>query len=533
MSAKREFINDGRYSSVTDGGFSSDGTNFWEGEIEGTDDELFFVTSYSDFDKLAHGPRGTQAKHSIYVYRFHPSDGSMCLLNVFGDPKQVMNPAFSRLHPRLNVVYTCTEDIEHNGQIFAYKLDSDGAATQIGQIDAGGTSTCYLTIDKAQRNMLAVNYWDSTLAVIAISPETGEFTGGIHSLYDPKGGKGMVAAAKKDGGVNHSCNDESTVRMRQADPHSHAIVLDPYVGTVAYVPDLGKDLIREFYYDREGGQVAMELSIMPSGLCSGMPDGPRYLQFHPRFNIAYVVNELSSTIAVFLVDRTLINEIAVAAAKKEPMDRFTGRSTLTLIQSISTIPGAFPTSMNTCGRITVHKSGRFVVVSNRGHQSIGIFKVIGHGPHFGELRAVGYFHTRGETPRHFQFDSSGQYLIVANQDTDNIAVFNFNLSSGEIKYTGNEYRVPSPNFVCCCPIHGDDDGLLTPPATTMLGATVGNYDDAVRSPEESDLESESEGSTREANAQDKDENLPDELGEARREIEELKRQLASLLQSTV
>lgn len=70
---------------------------------------------------------------------------------------------------------------------------------------------------------------------------------------------------------------------------------------------------------------------------------------------------------------------------------------------------------------------------------------------------MGYFHTRGETPRHFQFDASGQYLLVANQDSDSIAVFHFNLSSGEIRYTGNEYGVPSPNFICSCPAHEDDD----------------------------------------------------------------------------
>ena len=226
----------------------------------------------------------------------------MCLLNVFGDPSQVINPAFCRFHPRLNVVYTCTEDIEENGQIFAYKISPNGEASLIGQVDAGGTSTCYLTIDKAQKNMLAVNYWDSTLAVIPISQETGEFTGPIHSIYDPKGGTRVVAAAKKHGGVNHSCNDDSTIRMRQADPHSHALVLDPYVGCIAYVPDLGKDLIREFYYDREGASIALELNILPSGLCSGKPDGPRYFEFHPRYNIAYVVNELSSTVRCFSLE---------------------------------------------------------------------------------------------------------------------------------------------------------------------------------------------------------------------------------------
>jgi len=420
-------------------------------------DQLFFVTSYSNFDKLAHGPRGVEANQSIHVYRFHAADGSMVLQNKFGSSKELINPAFSRYHPRFNVIYTCTEDCQDNGQIIAYNVSGDGNLTKMGQIDAGGTSTCYLTIDRSQRNMLVVNYWDSTLAVIALDPKTGGFLSTkVHSVYDPKGGNNMKAALKLNGGVNHSCNDVSTIKQRQADPHSHALVLDKYVGIIAYVPDLGKDLIREFYYNHQSASIELQINEMPSGLCTGHPDGPRYFEFHPRFNIAYVVNELSSTVAVFSVDRKLLDEMSTAAKRKEDMSQFLGRSTLTLIQSIKTIPSAFDTTLNTCGRICVHQSGRFVIVSNRGHESIVAFRVISKGPKRGQLKAVEHYHTRGETPRHFQFDTSGQYLIVANQDSNSIAVFTFNLSSGEIKYTGNEYNVPSPNFVCCCPLHDSD-----------------------------------------------------------------------------
>lgn len=218
-----------------------------------------------------------------------------------GDATSVVNPAFSRHHPRLNVVYTCTEDCHENGQIIAYQLKSDGSLEQFGEpVDAGGTSTCYLTIDKAHRNLLAVNYWNSTLVVIPMDPQTGALLGGVKNTYDPNMGKEMVACAKKDGGVNHSCNDASTISARQADPHSHALVLDPFVGQVAYVPDLGKDLVREFYYDSTQGKIDIELNVLPSGLCTGMPDGPRYFEFHPQFNIAYVVNELSSTVSIIL-----------------------------------------------------------------------------------------------------------------------------------------------------------------------------------------------------------------------------------------
>eukprot|EP00543_Licmophora_paradoxa_P009451 CAMPEP_0202476150 /NCGR_PEP_ID=MMETSP1360-20130828/93274_1 /ASSEMBLY_ACC=CAM_ASM_000848 /TAXON_ID=515479 /ORGANISM="Licmophora paradoxa, Strain CCMP2313" /LENGTH=507 /DNA_ID=CAMNT_0049103349 /DNA_START=56 /DNA_END=1579 /DNA_ORIENTATION=+ len=481
--------------------------------------DLFVVSSYSNFEKLAHGPRGTEARHSLSVYLFNPSDGSMILQNKLGDPKEVINPAFSRFHPRLNVVYTCTEDIENAGRIFAYNIQPNGELRELGSVDAGGTSTCYLTIDKEQKHMLAVNYWNSTLAVLPLDQETGAFKGPIQNIYDPKHGKAMVAAMKKNGGVNHSHNDESTIKQRQADPHSHALVLDPFVGTVAYVPDLGKDLIREFYYDRRRGAIDLELNMMPSGLSTGMPDGPRYFEFHPSYNVAYAVNELSSTIAIFCVDRKLLNEISKAANNGESMDRFKGRSTLTLMQSIQTIPSAFPTKLNTCGRICVHKSGRFVIVSNRGHESIAVFRVIAKGKKKGQLVSVGHFHTRGETPRHFQFDSSGQYLIVANQDTDTIAVFTFNLCSGEIMYTGNEYRVPSPNFVCSCPIYDHD---LPVPSTVdqslIESVTV-----------ESDLEESSDESTMEVYNNKLPKNLASELAIAQKEIEELKQRLAAVI----
>ena len=123
-----------------------------------------------NFQNLAHGPRGSQAKFTLRTYKFQ-HDGSLVLLNIAGEGSEVLNPAFSRFHPRLNVVYTCTEDIEHNGVIIAYDIHSDGSLTEIGRIDAGGTSTCYLTIDREQSHLIACNYWDSTLVVIPISIE--------------------------------------------------------------------------------------------------------------------------------------------------------------------------------------------------------------------------------------------------------------------------------------------------------------------------------------------------------------------------
>jgi len=473
--------------------------------------DLFLVSTYTDFDRLAHGPRGLESKHPLFVYRFNPSDGSMILLNVSGDKRELVNPAFSRFHPRLNMVYTCTEDVENNGVIFAYSINSEGGLTKVGRnVDAGGTSTCYLTVDKSHKHLLTVNYWDSTLAVAPIDFETGELSGSITSIYDPKHGHKLVSAHKK---CNHSNNDENTISERQKDPHSHALVLDPFVGCVAYVPDLGKDVIREFLYDKQSGSIVKELNSLPSSICSDHADGPRYIEFHPSLSTGYVVNELSSTVSVFSVDRYLLKEIAAASANKDPIDKFLNRSSLKLVQVISTLPAKFPVSMNTCGRICVHQSGQFVLVSNRGHESITIFRVHQSGCKRGHLKQLGFFHTRGETPRHFQFDSSGQFLIVANQDSNSIAVFSFNLSTGEIKYTGNEYRVPSPNFICCCPIHEpesqkldlqDDNDSLT---SSLSAISYNLYDDH--------------------HVVSKKDNIQLQLELAQLEISELKRKLSS------
>jgi len=121
--------------------------------------------------------------------------------------------------------------------------------------------------------------------------------------------------------------------------------------------------------------------------------------------------------------------------------------TLTLVQTVATIPDAFPVEMNTCGRITIHPSGDFVVTSNRGHDSVCVHRVHRDSTPPGLLSLAGIFHTRGETPRHFQFDPSGQWLLVANQDSNTCAVFAFNTATGCVTYTGNTYKVPSPNFV--------------------------------------------------------------------------------------
>lgn len=331
----------------------------------------------------------------------------------------------------------------HAGELFAYKLNPrTGAVTLLSVQDAKGTSTCYIEFDRDKKNMCLVNYWDSSLTTLPMLAN-GSVAPAISTLESERSRKTVVSASKH---VDHAKNDLDSIKERQLDPHFHALVFDRIYGKVAFVPDLGMDVIRQFYYDKRKGSL-VPVGTLPSGPGTCSPHGPRYMEFHRTLPIAYVINELSSIVTVFRVDQKALREVAKGEGSvKKP--------TLVQVQSTSTLPAAFPRSLNTCGRITVHPSGWFVVVSNRGHDSLSVFRVQKDGVEAGTLSSVCFTHTRGQTPRHFSFDSSGQWLVVANQDADNVTVFEFQFATGSLKYTGNQYCVYSPNFVCMCDANG-------------------------------------------------------------------------------
>lgn len=388
-----------------------------------TSDPLVFVASYSDADCLAHAIKGTVAKHSIRVYRLHRKTGTMTLLSC---DNTVPNASFFRYHPTKNVLYTCSEDITKDNTIAAFAVSPvSGELTHMGSQSAQGKSTCYLTLDIPCQHMLFVNYWCSLIGTMPVA-DNGMLSEVSQKLEPPKR---VVARGLQD-----------HLHDRQSEPHAHAIVIEPYHGRVAFVPDLGEDDIKQLHYDEKTGELSRTCTIS-CGPSDMKPHGPRYICFHPVLNTAYVVNELSSTVSVFEFNST----------KASMLEPGSDVSCLRLVQSISTIPSAFPGKLNTCGRIAIDPTGRYVLVSNRGHDSIAVFSIsqddhaCGEG---GKLATVSYTHTKGSTPRHFQFSPEGEFLLAACQDSDAVTTFHFDAANGELRFTGEIYDCPSPNFIC-------------------------------------------------------------------------------------
>jgi 6-phosphogluconolactonase len=215
--------------------------------------------------------------------------------------------------------------------------------------------------------------------------------------------------------ITHEGSSKDT--DRQEAPHPHSIVPDP-LSKFVYVADLGIDkiMIYEINY-KEGKLYPAKTSYQK--VRSG--SGPRHLIFYNNSGYAYVVNELNSTITAFVVDHEL------------------GR--LSEIQTISTIPNNFS---GTNWAADIHIRNDFLYASNRGHNSIAIFKI---DRKTGKLQPVKCESVQGKTPRNFAIDPTGKFVLVANEDTNNITCFKINNTTGDLEYTGFDLQVPMPQCI--------------------------------------------------------------------------------------
>eukprot|EP00391_Amoebophrya_sp_Ameob2_P000599 CAMPEP_0179007778 /NCGR_PEP_ID=MMETSP0795-20121207/15348_1 /TAXON_ID=88552 /ORGANISM="Amoebophrya sp., Strain Ameob2" /LENGTH=481 /DNA_ID=CAMNT_0020702787 /DNA_START=325 /DNA_END=1771 /DNA_ORIENTATION=- len=397
--------------------------------------EYVCVCSYTKLDNLAHQPKGTPAAHTMTVFGLDHASGRLTKLNVSaGLNKEFENAAFVRSHPKKNILYVVTESIHENGWL-AVRISAvsrHGAAAELGKVSTHGRSACYISLSHDLRYILVVNYWDSTMTSIAIDEE------GLFLTND--GTKSQIPGNNAEKKREAHGNDPHS-KHRFDESHAHACVFDPTFGRMAFVPDLGEGVIKQFAFDENNG------SARYCGTIScGAEAGPRYLEFHPQLDVCYVVNELASSIVVLRFDEYRVLEAFERLHNTVPSVRDPKQlecaPCLEKIQEISTLPAAFPKNMNTCGRIAVDPSGKWVLVSNRGHDSIAVYQIVEGGL----LINAGYYDIGGHTPRHFKFSTTGDYVFSANQDSNCICVFRFDKTNGELRYK-QSYSVDSPNFI--------------------------------------------------------------------------------------
>jgi 6-phosphogluconolactonase len=354
------------------------------GDEEGS--QWVFVGTYT---------QGTGSE-GIYVFRLDNATGE---LHKVGVAKGVDNPSFLAVHPSGDYLYAVGETGEFRGRrggaVAAFALDREsGELSFLNDQSSEGGGPCHIVVDATGKAVLVANYGGGSVASLPIG----------------EGGRLEPAATK----VQHEGG--SVDPRRQAGPHAHSINVDPD-NRFAFAADLGLDKILVYQLDAERAELKAH---DPPFAMVAPGSGPRHFAFHPSGKFAYVINEMTCTMTAFAYDSE--------------------QGTLTEVQTLSTLPGEVEAGFSTA-EVQVHPSGKFVYGSNRGHDSIAVFRV---DEQTGKLTAAGHVSTQGRTPRNFGIDRTGRFLLAANQGTGTIVTFQIDQETGDLTPVGEVVEVPAP-----------------------------------------------------------------------------------------
>jgi len=298
------------------------------------------------------------------------------------------NPSFLAFTKNGNYLLAVNETIDVKGNKMGY-IESFSVSpnrdkvTPVNKVSSGGAHPCYVSVN-AEGYVLAANYTGGSVALFKIDDN-----GKLSPPVDVKQHHG--------GGPN---------KERQEGPHVHSAFFEPG-GDRIFVADLGTDAISVYHIDKNKSQLVPatfpEIKLTPGS-------GPRHLAFLPKKNILYVVSELANTVTAISLNKN---------------------GSYTSIETVSAIPGDNK-KPNTCADIHISKNGRFLYVSNRGLNTIAIFAI---DQESGKLKIIAQESTRGENPRNFTLSPDENYLLVANQTTQNIVAFKRDKNTGKLTYS--------------------------------------------------------------------------------------------------
>ena len=203
-------------------------------------------------------------------------------------------------------------------------------------------------------------------------------------------------------------------KERQQSAHAHFASFSPD-NRFAYINDLGGDSIHIYSLDTATATLA------PAGAYHARPGaGCRTLHFHPNGHTAYCVNELDSTVDV--------------------LEWHKADGSLTLVSRLNLLPDDYHGSTRACDTV-ISKNGKFVYFANRDDDFLFSLHA---DPKTGALTPIARSSCGGKIPRNFTLDPTEHWMLVANQDSNNISVFARNPETGVLAEQGKSFPVSAP-----------------------------------------------------------------------------------------
>ncbi|EPJ54449.1 MAG: hypothetical protein OFPI_06960 [Osedax symbiont Rs2] len=345
-----------------------------------------YVGTYTRLAPHLEGANGS----GIHLFSLDLDTGA---LSCKGNPLPIENPSYLCIDQTRHRLFAISEIEQHEeGGISSYDIDpGSGALTYINSQQANGSAACYVSIETGGHTALLANYGTGNVCAYPVADDGN--LAPASAIHQHRGS-----------GPNHD---------RQEAAHAHSIVLSPD-NKFAFAADLGSDQIIGYQLRSDTQQLlaTTHLQLQPGS-------GPRHLVFHPNGEFAFLISELISQVTLLSYDAT--------------------NGELAVLQTIGTVPDDF-SGVNYPGDLHLSPDGKFLYGSNRGHDSIVIYAF---DQQRAQLSVLGYESTRGKFPRGFTIEASGRYLLVANQNSDNIVSFKRDSKSGKLTYV-DEISAPTP-----------------------------------------------------------------------------------------
>jgi 6-phosphogluconolactonase len=339
---------------------------------------------------LVVGAYTSGSSKGIAVYRFYTESGRLAFLSQIDN---VSNPSYLTVSKNNKFVYAVNENDQGEVSSFGFEPKT-GKLTFINKVSTLGASPCFVSVDKNNKNLFVANYAGGNIAVLPLN-EDGSIGAAVQTIKD-------------DG---HGPNKD-----RQEKAHVHTAVLSPDEKYVLYT-DLGTDKINITKY--KGGKTNPIVPANPAFVSVTPGYGPRHLAFSNNKKTMYLITEMGSAVLVFDYNNG------------KPKQR----------QDITLLPDGFK---GETGAADMHISpnGLFLYATNRGDANdISVFSI---NQENGELTFVERKPSGGKGPRNFIIDPTGKYLIVANQNSDNITVYRIDETTGKIMQTVSRTQVGNP-----------------------------------------------------------------------------------------
>lgn len=344
---------------------------------------------------LLMGTQTSGTSEGIYAYRFDPKSGELMQIGLAAAAKM---PTFLTLAPDGRSVFAVNELEEFAGKksggVTGFSVRQGGVKlAEVNQVPSLGGAPCHVAMDKTGRCVFVANYNGGSAASFLVGAD-GRLSEAV-SFFQYKG--------------------SGPDKARQMGPHAHRVMVSPD-NRFVMVNDLGLDAIHVYKLD---AKTATLTPHEPAVWHATPGSGPRALQFHPNGKWAYCVTEMKSTVCLLHWD----------AAK----------GVLETVQEVPLLPVGY-TGETGASDIVLDRAGRFAYVANRLNDFMATFTVAADG----RLTLVERTSCGGKVPRHLTLDKTERWLLVANQETDNIAVFARDEKTGKLAKDGKSFPISRP-----------------------------------------------------------------------------------------